>query len=52
MAKYANKIEKEDGSTIWLANDGKEYKTKAGAWKHSKKLEALEEKQKEEEVEE
>ena len=52
MAKYANKIEKEDGSTIWLANDGKEYKTKAGAWKHSKKLEALEEKPKEEVVEE
>ena len=52
MAKYANNIEKEDGSTIWLSYDGKEYKTKAGAWKHSKKLEALEEKPKEEVVEE
>ena len=40
MAKYANKESREDGSEVWLATDGKEYKTKAGAYKHSKKLEA------------
>ena len=40
MAKYANKETREDGSEVWLATDGKEYKTKAGAYKHSKKHEA------------
>ena len=40
MAKYANKETREDGSEVWLATDGKEYKTKAGAYKHSKKLES------------
>ena len=39
MAKYANKETREDGSEVWLATDGREYKTKAGAYKHSKKLE-------------
>jgi hypothetical protein len=33
------KIENEDGSFTWLSSDGKEYKTKSGAWKRSKKLE-------------
>jgi hypothetical protein len=40
MAKYANKETREDGSEVWLATDGREYKTKAGAYKHSKKLES------------
>ena len=35
----AEKIENEDGSISWLSSDGKEYKTKSGAWKRSKKLE-------------
>lgn len=34
------KVENEDGSFTWLSSDGKEYKTKSGAWKRSKKLEA------------
>ncbi len=33
------KIEKEDGSTVWIANDGREYKSKSGMWKRNKKLE-------------
>ena len=32
------KIEKEDGSTVWVANDGREYKSKSGMWKRNKKL--------------
>jgi len=36
------KIENEDGSFTWLSSDGKEYKTKSGAWKRSKKLEGEE----------
>ena len=41
MAKYANKEIDEDGKEIWFATDGRgPYKTKAGAYKHSKKLEA------------
>ena len=40
MAKYANKETREDGSEVWLATDGREYKTKVGAYKHSKKLES------------
>ena len=39
MAKYANKETREDGTVVWFATDGREYKTKAGAYKHSKKLE-------------
>ena len=35
----ARKVENEDGSVHWLSTDGKEYKTKSGAWKRSKKLE-------------
>lgn len=34
------KVENEDGSVTWLSSDGKEYKTKSGAWKRSKKLES------------
>ena len=34
------KIEKEDGSTVWIANDGREYKSKSGMWKRNKKLES------------
>ena len=33
------KSEKEDGSTVWIANDGREYKSKSGMWKRNKKLE-------------
>jgi hypothetical protein len=33
------KIEKDDGTVVWLANDGKEYKSKSGAWKWNKKIE-------------
>jgi len=40
MAKYAFKKEDEDGNVIWHSTDGREYKTKAGAYKRSKKLEA------------
>lgn len=36
------KVENEDGSVTWLSSDGKEYKTKSGAWKRSKKLEGEE----------
>ena len=42
MGKYATKGTSEDGNEIWLANDGKEYKTRAGAWKRSKTLEEQE----------
>jgi len=41
MAKYANKETRDDGTEVWLATDGREYKTKAGAYKHSKKLESV-----------
>jgi hypothetical protein len=34
------KIEREDGSTVWIANDGREYKSKSGMWKRNKKLES------------
>ena len=33
------KIEREDGSTVWVAKDGREYKSKSGMWKRNKKLE-------------
>ena len=33
------KVEKEDGTTVYVASDGKEYKSKSGAWKWEKKLE-------------
>ena len=33
------KIEREDGSTVWIANYGREYKSKSGMWKRNKKLE-------------
>jgi len=39
MSKYSIKQENEDGSVTWLSSDGKEYKSKAGAYKRSKKLE-------------
>ncbi len=42
MGKYATKGTSEDGNEVWLANDGKEYKTRAGAWKRSKTLEEQE----------
>ena len=32
------KIEREDGTTVWIANDGREYKSKSGMWKRNKKL--------------
>ena len=40
MGEYATKNENEEGEVRWLASDGKSYKTRAGAWKHSKNLEA------------
>ena len=42
MGKYATKGTSPDGEEVWLANDGKEYKTRAGAWKRSKTLEEKE----------
>ena len=39
MGKYATKSTDDDGNETWLSNDGKEYKTRAGAWKRSKSLE-------------
>ena len=38
MGEYATKKE-EKGKTTWVATDGKEYKTRSGAWKWSKRLE-------------
>ena len=32
------KVQKEDGSTVWIANDGREYKSKSGMWKRNKKV--------------
>ena len=40
MGEFATKSEDEEGEVRWLASDGKSYKTRAGAWKHSKNLEA------------
>ena len=34
------KIEREDGSTVWIANDGREYMSKSGMWKRNKKLDS------------
>ena len=34
------KIEREDGSTVWISNDGREYKSKSGMWKRNKKLQS------------
>ena len=42
MGKYATKGSNDEGEEVWLANDGKEYKTRAGAWKRSKTLEEQE----------
>ena len=39
MGKYATKSTDDDGNEIWHSSDGKEYKTRAGAWKRSKSLE-------------
>ena len=39
MGKYATKNTDDEGNESWLASDGKEYKTRAGAWKHSKSIE-------------
>ena len=47
MSKYSIKQENEDGSVTWLSSDGKEYKSKAGAYKRSKKLEENKEPEKE-----
>ena len=35
----ARKVENEDGSVVYLASDGREFKSKSGAWKHSTKIE-------------
>ena len=32
------KVEKEDGSTVWISDDGREFKSKSGMWKRNKKL--------------
>ena len=32
------KIVKEDGKTVWIADDGREYKSKSGMWKRNKKI--------------
>jgi len=45
----ARKVEKEDGSTVFIASDGREFKSKSGAWKHSTKIaEPIKEEPKEE----
>ena len=33
------KVERDDGSSVWIADDGREYKSKSGMWKRNKKLE-------------
>ena len=35
----ARKVENEDGSVMYVASDGREFKSKSGAWKHSTKIE-------------
>ena len=35
----AKKVENEDGSVVYVASDGREFKSKSGAWKHSTKIE-------------
>ncbi len=39
MGRYSTKVTDDDGNATWEASDGKSYKTKAGAWKHSKSIE-------------
>ena len=51
MGEFATKTEDEEGEVRWLASDGKSYKTRAGAWKHSKNLEAKAEPEPVDEVE-
>ena len=34
----ARKVENEDGSVTYVASDGREFKSKSGAWKHSTKI--------------
>ena len=34
----SGKGERDDGSTVWIADDGREYKSKSGMWKRNKKL--------------
>ena len=34
----ARKVENEDGSVMYVASDGREFKSKSGAWKHSTKI--------------
>ena len=38
MTERTGKNEGEDGKTVWIANDGREYKSKSGMWKHNQKL--------------
>ena len=40
------KIEREDGTTVWIADDGREYKSKSGMWKRNKKIDSHEAKEK------
>jgi len=42
MGQYGTKGTNDDGDEIWLSSDGREYKTRAGAWKRSKGLEEKE----------
>ena len=32
------KIQKDDGTTVWIADDGREYKSKSGMWKEIRNL--------------
>ena len=41
MGELTTEITNDEGEKRWLASDNKEYKTRAGAWKHSKKLEEV-----------
>jgi len=38
MTSEVGKVERDDGSTVWIADDGREYKSKSGMWKHNNKL--------------
>ncbi len=39
MGRYSTKVTDDEGNTTWEASDGESYKTKAGAYKHSKSIE-------------
>lgn len=42
MGKFSTKTKDDNGNDAWEASDGRIFQTRAGAWKHSKALEAPE----------